>query len=60
MKFARAAKLDFEDKDKLNSKVQYTPDLNDGMVLTVAPLHELVSWRKAKKYWDELLDGKYQ
>lgn len=34
--------------------------LNDGAVLNIAPLHELVPGREARKYWDELLDGKYE
>ncbi len=37
-----------------------TPDLNDGVVLTIAPLYELVPWKEAKFYWDELLVGKYE
>ena len=34
--------------------------VNDGVVLNIAPLWELVPWREAKKYWEELLDGKYE
>jgi hypothetical protein len=29
-------------------------------VLTIAPLHELVPWKEAGAYWDELLEGKYE
>ena len=36
------------------------PDLNDGVVLNIATLHELVPWKDAKCYWQELLDGKYE
>jgi len=35
--------------------------LNDGVVLNIAPLHELVpSWKEAKKYWTELIAGKHE
>lgn len=59
-KLERAAKLNFGHPAKLNSEVVYDPDLNDGVVLTIAPLHELVPWKEAKKYWEELLEGKYE
>ena len=36
------------------------PDLNDGVVLNIAPLREFVPWKEARKYWDELLAGKYE
>jgi hypothetical protein len=36
------------------------PDLDDGVVLTMAPLWELVPWKEPKIYWDELLKGKYE
>jgi hypothetical protein len=29
------------------------------VVLTIAPLHRLVPWKEAEKYWKELLAGKY-
>ena len=38
----------------------YDPDLNDGVVLNIAPLWELVPWKEAKNYWEELLEGKYE
>jgi hypothetical protein len=59
-KLERAAKLNFGNPDKLNSDVVYDPDLNDGVVLTIAPLWELVPWKEAKNYWEELLEGKYE
>ena len=30
------------------------------MVLNIAPLWELVPWKEAKRYWEELMDGKYE
>jgi hypothetical protein len=51
---------DFEDKLRRAAKLNLEPDLNDGVVLNVAPLYELVPWKEAKNYWDELLEGKYE
>ena len=59
-KLERAAKLNFGKEESLNSDVTYDPDLNDGVVLNIAPLWELVPWKEAKKYWEELLEGKYE
>lgn len=59
-KLERAAKLNFGNTEKLNSDVVYDPDLNDGVVLNIAPLWELVPWKEAKNYWEELLEGKYE
>jgi len=59
-KLERAAKLNFGNPEKLNSAVKYDPDLNDGVVLNIAPLWELVPWKEAKNYWEELLEGKYE
>lgn len=36
------------------------PDPNDGLILNIAPFHELVPWKEAKSYWGELLAGKYE
>ncbi len=46
-------KSGLESKQQHPIKVYY-----DGVVLNIAPLYELVPWKVAKKYWEELLDGK--
>lgn len=51
---------DFEDKLRRAANLHLEPDLNDGVVLNIAPLWELVPWKEAKSYWDELLKGEYE
>ena len=51
---------DFKEKLERAASLFLEPDLDDGVVLTIAPLHELVPWKEAGTYWDELLEGKYE
>lgn len=51
---------DFEDRLRRAANLHLEPDLDDGVVLNIAPLWELVPWKEAKKYWEELLDGRYE
>jgi hypothetical protein len=50
----------FEDKLRRAANLHLEPDLNDGVVLNIAPLWELVPWKEAKKYWTELMAGKHE
>ena len=51
---------DFARKLKAVADFGLRPDLADGVVLNIAPLRELVPWKVAKDYWQELLAGKYE
>ena len=50
---------DFEEKLRRVANLHLDPDLNDGVVLNIAPLWELVPWKEAKSYWDDLMEGRY-
>jgi hypothetical protein len=51
---------DFRDKLRHAADLNLEPDLNDGVVLNIAPLWDLVPWKEAEKYWKELIAGKYE
>jgi len=51
---------DFRDKLRRAADLRLEPDLNDGVILNIAPLWELVPWREAKATWEDLLAGKYE
>lgn len=40
--------------------LELKPDLNDGVLLNVAPLQALVPWKEASRAWGELVQGKYE
>jgi len=39
---------------------QLPPDHNDGVIISIAPLWEVVPWKHAEKMWRELVAGKYE
>jgi hypothetical protein len=51
---------DFHDALRRVADLALEPDLNDGVILNIAPLWELVPWRDAKAFWDDLLAGEYE
>lgn len=50
---------DFRDKLKRAADLRLVPDLDDGVVLTSAPLHELMPWSEPATYWKQLLKGEH-
>jgi hypothetical protein len=50
---------DFEEKLRRAADLRIDFDLNDGVVLNIAPLWELVPLKEAKIYWEALQEGKY-
>lgn len=50
---------DFKDNIEKIAKQGYDPDFDDGVILNMAPLHEVIPWKEPKAYWDDLEKGKY-
>lgn len=50
---------DFEERLRRAANLHLDFDLNDGVILNMAPLWELIPWSEPKKYWEELQEGRY-
>jgi hypothetical protein len=50
---------EFEERLARATNLNLTPDLNDGVLLNIAPLWEVTPWRDAKAAWQAVLAGKY-
>lgn len=47
-------------KDERGETVGWAPKIDDGVILNLAPLRELMpSWKEPEKFWQELEEGKY-
>jgi len=51
---------EFVEKLERAANLDLVPEHDDGVVLTIAPLRELVPWNEPGNYWDELIEGKYE
>ena len=51
--------LDFQKKVRAALKRGYDPDVDDGVIPNMAPLHELIPRPEPKKYWEDLEKGRY-
>jgi len=38
----------------------YQTDIDDGVILNMAPLYKIIPWKEPEKFYNELKEGKYQ
>ncbi|MCI0529838.1 MAG: hypothetical protein L0Y56_20535, partial [Nitrospira sp.] len=59
--FDQAIRRVLEAKNTRGETVGWEPQMDDGVILNLAPLHELIpSWKtEPKKYWSQLEAGEY-
>ena len=58
--FEAAIRRVLELKDERGDTVGWAPEIDDGVILNLAPLRELMpSWKEPGKFWQELEEGKY-
>lgn len=58
--FEAAIRRVLEQKDERGETVGWAPEIDDGIILNLAPLRELMpSWKEPEKFWQELEEGKY-
>jgi len=50
---------DFREKLEKIAKRGYDPDFDDGVILNMAPLHEVIPWKEPRAYWEDLEKGKF-
>ena len=50
---------DFRQRLDAVALLNLPPDLNDGVVISIAPLWEMVPWKEAQRTWEKLVAGEY-
>ncbi|MDY6876097.1 MAG: hypothetical protein SWK90_07860 [Chloroflexota bacterium] len=50
---------EFRDRLDRVALLKLPPDLNDGVVISIASLWELVPWKEAQRTWEKLVAGEY-